>query len=629
MPSLPVSRRRAARRSPAARARARSSSPGARWRGAGTPPRGRAAARSSPSAGRRPRRSSSSTSPARSAGRGSTGWPRAARVADAVARAGGATAPADTARDQPRRAARRRDAGGRAASGRPGRRRPAAGADGRSQPAARATVAELDALPGIGPVTAQKIVDYRAAHGGFRSVDDLDAIPGIGPARIEQLRDLVTRDRSAAWPTLLVVAACLGLGARERGAAPAVALVGGAGRAVAAARGVGRGSARPPAACRARPCPRRLVVGERATRRARPERARLARRAAPAQSTAVVTGPVRRTRFALRVPAEVRRFGGRALRERVLLELPLGRSPPQGAVLALARAVVDRARGPRTASTSAAGSRGAASTSSCAAATGASSAGAAGSVASPTGSARTWRGRSRPGSAASAVRCSPGSCSARTRGSPRSSATASRPPGLYHLLAVSGQNVAFLASASSSVLAWLLGISRLRRPRWPRSARSSRTCSRSAGSRRSSARGSRACSPRSPGCVSRPRDRWHFLALGAAVLLAWTPASLLEPGFQLSFAAVAAIFLLVPRLRARVLEGYPLPRWLREALAVSIACGVGDGADPLAPVRRRAGLRAARERARHAGDRAAARARPRSARCSSRSCRPPRSRSPG
>jgi competence protein ComEA len=55
-----------------------------------------------------------------------------------------------------------------------------------------ATLAELDALPGVGPVTAQKILDYRAQHGGFRSVDDLDAIPGIGPARIDQLRDLVT-----------------------------------------------------------------------------------------------------------------------------------------------------------------------------------------------------------------------------------------------------------------------------------------------------------------------------------------------------------------------------------------------------------------------------------------------------
>ncbi|RDI73737.1 Helix-hairpin-helix motif-containing protein [Gaiella occulta] len=57
---------------------------------------------------------------------------------------------------------------------------------------ASATVDDLDALPGIGPVTAQKIVDWRQGHGPFRSVEDLDAVPGVGPARIEQLRDLVT-----------------------------------------------------------------------------------------------------------------------------------------------------------------------------------------------------------------------------------------------------------------------------------------------------------------------------------------------------------------------------------------------------------------------------------------------------
>jgi competence protein ComEA len=54
-----------------------------------------------------------------------------------------------------------------------------------------ATLEELDALPGVGPVTAQKILDYRAEHGSFRSVDELDAVPGIGPARLESLRDLV------------------------------------------------------------------------------------------------------------------------------------------------------------------------------------------------------------------------------------------------------------------------------------------------------------------------------------------------------------------------------------------------------------------------------------------------------
>ena len=55
-----------------------------------------------------------------------------------------------------------------------------------------ATAEQLDELPGVGPITAQKILDYRAEHGLFRSVDDLDAVPGIGPTRIEQLRDLVT-----------------------------------------------------------------------------------------------------------------------------------------------------------------------------------------------------------------------------------------------------------------------------------------------------------------------------------------------------------------------------------------------------------------------------------------------------
>ncbi len=54
-----------------------------------------------------------------------------------------------------------------------------------------ATLEQLDALPGVGPVTAQKILDYRQAHGAFRSVDELDAIAGIGPARLGTLRDLV------------------------------------------------------------------------------------------------------------------------------------------------------------------------------------------------------------------------------------------------------------------------------------------------------------------------------------------------------------------------------------------------------------------------------------------------------
>jgi competence protein ComEA len=116
------------------------------------------------------------------------------RVADAVARAGGATAKADTAAVNlaapladgiqvlvPSRVAGA--AGSTAAT--------SAGQGGAKVSLSSASITDLDALPGVGPVTAQKIVDYRAAHGGFSSVDDLDAIPGIGPARLEQLRDLV------------------------------------------------------------------------------------------------------------------------------------------------------------------------------------------------------------------------------------------------------------------------------------------------------------------------------------------------------------------------------------------------------------------------------------------------------
>ncbi|MGC4814922.1 helix-hairpin-helix domain-containing protein [Micromonospora sp. DT228] len=55
-----------------------------------------------------------------------------------------------------------------------------------------ATLAQLDALPGVGPVLAQRILDHRDQHGGFKAVGDLRQVDGIGDARYEQLKDLVT-----------------------------------------------------------------------------------------------------------------------------------------------------------------------------------------------------------------------------------------------------------------------------------------------------------------------------------------------------------------------------------------------------------------------------------------------------
>ena len=54
-----------------------------------------------------------------------------------------------------------------------------------------ATIEQLDALPGVGPVTAQRIVDWRARNGRFATVDQLREVEGIGERRLGQLRELV------------------------------------------------------------------------------------------------------------------------------------------------------------------------------------------------------------------------------------------------------------------------------------------------------------------------------------------------------------------------------------------------------------------------------------------------------
>jgi competence protein ComEC len=73
--------------------------------------------------------------------------------------------------------------------------------------------------------------------------------------------------------------------------------------------------------------------------------------------------------------------------------------------------------------------------------------------------------------------------------------------------------------------------------------------------------------------AGRERDRWQALLVGAAVLLGWNPYALFDAGFQLSFAAVASIFVVTPRV-VRALEGYPVPHELAQLIGVSTACGL-------------------------------------------------------
>ncbi|HEX7298996.1 MAG TPA: ComEA family DNA-binding protein, partial [Solirubrobacteraceae bacterium] len=129
------------------------------------------------------------------------------RVQDAVRRAGGARHGADlnainlaakVADGQQVVVPRRGAAGAVSAAGGPaspaGGSPAEAGAGGGAQPPVSlnsATAEQLDTLDGVGPATAQKILDWRQQHGGFRSVDDLSEVPGIGPKKLAALRPKV------------------------------------------------------------------------------------------------------------------------------------------------------------------------------------------------------------------------------------------------------------------------------------------------------------------------------------------------------------------------------------------------------------------------------------------------------
>jgi len=286
---------------------------------------------------------------------------------------------------------------------------------------------------------------------------------------------------------------------------------------------------------------------------------------------AEVTGPARRSEFSVRVPVRVRRFGGRPVDEPARLELPPERAPPQGAIVELVASVREpRPREPGGSFDEAAylkrqgvhvvlragwfrvtGRRG--------------------GLAGAADSLRRLIARSialgaegeRRAVVAGVVLGADEGLDADLRDDFRAS-------GLYHLLAVSGQNVAFVIFGTL-IAAWGLGL-----PRWLAHLTAVGAVFSyvlAVGWQPSVVRAGIAGGLASLAWLAaRAADRWYFLLVGAAVLLAANPYSALEPGFQLSFAAVAAIFVLVPRLERR-LEGYPVPSRLASVLVVSLACG--------------------------------------------------------
>jgi competence protein ComEC len=283
-----------------------------------------------------------------------------------------------------------------------------------------------------------------------------------------------------------------------------------------------------------------------------------------------ITGPSRQTPFRLRVPARIQRFRSAQVREAVLLELPLGRAPPQGALIETV-AQLREPRGPsdgfderallrrrgvhvvaRGRDWQVVGQRGG-----------------VGGFADRIH--RSLAGSIAPGLTGERRAVLAGLVLGEEEGLSEELRESFRASGLYHLLAVSGQNVAFVVGGVLLV-AWLVGISRLVAQLGALAAIGAYVLA--VGWQPSVVRAGVAGALASLAWLaSRTTDRWYFLLLGAALLLAWTPYSLLEPGFQLSFAAVAAIFIAVPRIE-RALAGYPFPRLLGGVVAVSGACGL-------------------------------------------------------
>jgi competence protein ComEC len=284
----------------------------------------------------------------------------------------------------------------------------------------------------------------------------------------------------------------------------------------------------------------------------------------------VVTAPPRPSRFDVRVQAEVHRFGRLHVTEPVLAELPAGRSPAQGDVLE-ALGVLAPPHGPqrgfdertylrrhgihvvfRVDRWHVVGRRGG-----------------FGGFADRL-RAFVARGLSR-GSDGEQRAVLLGVVLGADEGLSKDLRDKFRASGLYHLLAVSGQNVALVAGGAL-LACWLLGIPRLVGEFGALAAIGAYVLA--VGAQPSVIRAGIAGALGSIAwLLARERDRWWFLLLGALVLLAWNPYTLFDAGFQLSFAAVVAIFTLAPRL-GRLLEGYPLPARAASFLAISTACGL-------------------------------------------------------
>ena len=288
------------------------------------------------------------------------------------------------------------------------------------------------------------------------------------------------------------------------------------------------------------------------------------------QATLVVIEPPRLGPFGARVAVEVRAYRGDALHEKALAWLPSGAAPRQGAILA----ALVRVEEPRPARNGfdertwlhrrgvhvvvqvsrwrEAGRRGGLG-----------------------GSADRIRGRVAESlvGAGEGVRGKlvVGVVLGDDQGVPEELRDRFRAAGLYHVLAVSGQNIAFVA-AGILALAWLAGI-----PRWLGEIGALAGIGGyvlAVGASPSVIRAGIAGALGSLAWLAgRPRDRIHFLLVAAAALLAWNPYALLDPRFQLSFSAVAAIFWLAPPL-ARRLEAAGWPRLLREPVAIATACGL-------------------------------------------------------